>query len=285
MPVFVRQLIEAWSEHRIASLSAALAYYMLFSLAPILLICIALMGVFLSPDIARGEVLAKINRVFDPEVTQQIQMMLETAHQPKTSALANGIGGIVLVMGASGLFGEIQGGLNLIWGVKAKPDRSLMSYVSERILSFAMVLLIASLLLLSVVLSTFLTFLSSHVNPLWSQAMAVQFMISGCAYLLFITVLFALMFKILPDVQLKWRDVWLGAFITALMFIMGKFLLGIYLEKTQIATAFGAAGSIIVILVWVYYSAQIFFIGAEITKLYATRHHRKITPTKDAMLS
>jgi membrane protein len=278
----IRQLLINFSQDRIASQSAALAYYMVFSLTPIIIICISIVGVFFGEEAARGKILAEIGGLIGNETALQIQQIIEEANKPQASS-ARIFGFIVLLFSASGFFSELQAGLNLIWGVKA-PNKGWLSIIKDRFLSFAIVLGVAFLLLVSLIISAFLATLGTFISHFMNTSLLNDLIISDLISLGMTTLLFAMMFKVLPDVEIKWRDVWEGALFTAVLFALGKMVIGFYLSQVQVASVFGAAGSFIIILVWVYYSAQIFFIGAEITKIFSTNKGKKIIPMRDAVI-
>ncbi len=279
----ITELYKNWSEHRVPSLAAALAYYAVFSLASILLICISIAGTLLGDDAARGQILVQVSDIVGKPVALQVQEIIRNANQPTTAFFAKIISIITLFWSSSGVFSEIQGGLNTIWGVKSNPNRKWLALIKSRFLSFAMVLISAFLLLISLVLSALLASLSSRINYFIGTDIFLELVMSYFISFLIITLLFAMMFKHLPDVKLQWKNVWIGALITSLLFSLGKILIGFYLNQVHIASVFGAAGSIIVLLIWVYYSAQIFFIGAEITKIYSTKKGITIRPTRNAL--
>lgn len=283
---FFVNLANSYAENKIGSLAAALAYYMLFSLAPILWIAMAVAGRFFGQADVRLQVLSQVNDLVGSSAAYQIQVMIDsTAHRTfSDSFLTNVIGPIILFFAASGLFSEIQYGLNTIWGVQVKRGRSLLDILKERLLSFTMVLGICVLLLTSLTITGLLNILSVSLSDVFGPNFFVTLFINESSFFLIGTLLFGLVFKILPDTVIRWRDVWFGAFVTAIMFSVGKIILGYYLNKFHIGTAFGAAGSLIFLLVWFYYMAQIFFIGAEITKLFATRHKNRVIPKQKAEL-
>ena len=278
----IKQLLTNFSHDRIASQSAALAYYMVFSLAPIILICISIIGVVFGEKAARGEILSQIGGLIGNESALQIQQIITAANKPH-AIWARIIGIIVLVFSASGFFSELQTGLNLIWGVKA-PKKGWFRIIKDRFLSFAIVLSVAFLLLISMILSAFFATLSSYISHFMNTSIISDLITSDLISLGVTTLLFAMMFKILPDVKIQWRDVWQGALFTAILFSLGKILISFYLNQVHLASVFGAAGSLIIILVWVYYSAQIFFIGAEITKIFSTNKGKKVIPVRNAKI-
>lgn len=269
---FLKKLIVAYGEDNVSSMSAALAYYTIFSLAPVLIICIALTGFFV--EAAETRILAVTSGLIDPHVASQIKVMVENASKPFQSEFAHMAGIILLAFGALCMFQETQSGLNRIFAVQSDPNKPWFYFIVDRLLSFAMVLIIALLLLIFLVLSVTLTAFSTWLGDNYGIWAIIGLILNDSLSFFIILILFALMFKILPDRVLRWSDVWVGASITALLFILGKFLLGLYFNYTHIATLYGAAGSLIILLLWVYYSAQIFFIGAEITKLLMIKRHQ-----------
>lgn len=278
------QLIIDFTRDRIASQAAALAYYTLFSLAPILLICIYIAGVIFGEEAARGEVLAQIGGLIGNESALQVQQILDAAGKAQSGQWAKIISVSVLVFSASGVFSELQAGLNSIWGVQADPHKGWFRVIKDRFLSFTIVLGVAFLLLASLTISAFLAAISSYINHSMHINIISDLIMSDLLSLAVTTILFAMMFKILPDVQIHWQDVWQGALFTAILFAVGKMLIGFYLAQVHITSVFGAAGSLIIILIWVYYAAQIFFIGAEITKLFAMHQGKKIIPMRNAVI-
>ncbi len=279
--VFSKEVVSAWAKNRVASLSAALAYYTLFSLTPILLICIALVGLFFGHEAAQGKILDEIGSMVGQETGKQIQTMIETASKPASAILAQLLGIIILIFGASGVFSEIQSGLNTIWEVKANPDWRWLDLIKQRFLSFTIVMGLAFLLLVSLVLDVIFTTLSTYLTNFIGISV-FQIVFSQIFSFLLNVLLFSMMFKVLPDVYIRWKEVWLGAVITTLLFYLGKYLLAVYLSQVNIISAFGAAGSLVALLIWIYYTAQIFFIGALITKIFSTRR-RKIVPIRKAV--
>lgn len=273
---WLHELYINWQNDRVSSLAAALAYYTLFSLAPVLLICISLVGTLYGEDAARGQILGQVQSLLGEQTALQIQEMIKNVNHPSSAFIARIFSIIVLLFTASRVFNSIQEGLNIIWGVKVNHHQKWFAAIKNQFVSFAMILIFAFLLFSSLVLSALLAILSSHINYFIGTSIFIELVISYSFSFLLVTLLFALMFKSLPDIELKWSNVWVGALITAVLFSLGKIAIGFYLNKAEIVSVFGAASSIIVLLIWVYYSAQIFFIGAEITKIYT--NHRASLP-------
>ena len=278
----VKETIADWIDDGAARLAAALAYYSLLSLAPLLVISIAIAGFVFGHDAARGRVAGELGAVVGAQAAEGIESVVASAQSPVSGVVSTIVGVVTLFIGASGVFGELQSSLNSIWEVKRKPGRGIWGEVKDRFLSFTMVLGVAFLLLISLVLNSILSAIGTkfaEVLPggelLWQ---AVNFALS----LSVITGLFALIFKYVPDAAIKWRDVWLGAAVTAGLFTIGKFLLALYLGKAAIGSSYGAAGSLIALVVWVYYAAQILLLGAEFTQVQARRSGREIRPARGA---
>ncbi|MDT8307827.1 MAG: YihY/virulence factor BrkB family protein [Anaerolineae bacterium] len=279
----LRDSFAAWRDDNASRLAAALSYYTVFSIAPLLVIVIAVAGRVLGEEAVRGEIAAQIGSTVGPETAEFIQSLVANAREPASGTIAAIIGVITLFLGASGVFGQLQGALDTIWRVEPAPGRGIRGTIEDRFLGFAMVLAIGFLLMVALVASTAISVASSFLAdrlplpPGWLSVL--DFVLSFAL----ITVLFAIIFKVLPRVQLAWRDVWLGAAVTSFLFNIGKLLIGWYLGTTGAGSAFGAAGSLIVLLLWVYYSAQIFLLGAEFTKVYATRYGSHLVPEEDAI--
>ena len=281
----LKEAFRQWQADKASLLAAALAYYTVFSITPLLVIAIAIAGTVFGQENARGAILEQINELVGNQGAQAIETALANANQPQLSSLASTISVVVLLIGASGVFAQLQEALNTVWNVKAKPNGGIWQLIRKRLLSFGMVLAIGFLLLVSLILSAILSGIGNlEINllpgfdPLWHWLnVAISFGL--------ITLLFALIYKYLPDVKIRWKDVWVGAIMTALLFTLGKSLIGLYLGKGSLGSAYGAAGSLIVFLAWVFYSAQILLFGAELTQVYACKYGRQIRPDKHAELT
>jgi membrane protein len=267
----LKETFSEWREDKASRLAAALAYYTVFALAPLLIIVIAVAGLVFGQEAARGELIAQIQGLVGQEGAQLIETMVESASKPTSGIIATTIAIATILFGASGLFGQLQDALNTIWEVEPKPERGILGMIKDRFLSFTMVLGIGFLLLVSLIVSAVLSALNPYLKDLlpgsiyWIQIL--NFIISFGV----ITLLFAMIYKILPDVEIAWDDVWIGAVVTSLLFNLGKFLIGLYLGNSSAGSAYGAAGSLVILLLWVYYSAQILLFGAEFTQVYAKR--------------
>lgn len=260
-------------------LSASLSYYTVFSLPPLLMIIISLCGIFFGAEAVRGEVFGQINGLVGNDAASQIQETLKNVEFSGKNVFAAIIGAIVLLMGASGVFSEIQSSVNYIWGLKAKPRRGFIKYLKNRLMSFSMVGSVGFLLLVSLIVNTMMDILSKRLMIFFPQVTVYLFYLLNIALVfIIITFLFSLIFKTLPDGKVSWKDSFIGSAITAIFFLIGKFLIGAYLGNSNVASTYGAAASVIVILVWVYYSAIILYFGAEFTKVYARLQGHKIIP-------
>jgi membrane protein len=248
-------------------IGAALAYYTVFSLAPLLLLAISIAGLVFGEAAAQGRIDEEIESAVGPTVAKAVQEMVTNARQAG-GAGASIIGIVVLLFGAAGVFGQLQDSLNMIWEVPAKDTGGWWGLIRSRFLSFAMVLGIGFLLLVSLIVNTALSALSKYLAP---GETAVAQLLNQVISFAFITILFALIFKVLPDRKIAWNDVWIGAAFTALLFVVGKYLIGLYLGRGSVTSAYGAAGSLVVILLWVYYASQIVLFGAQFTQVYATQ--------------
>ena len=281
----VKKTIKEWNEDKASRLAAALAYYTVFSIPPLLVVAIGIASLFTERSVVEDQLINQAGSLMGSQGSEAIETILESVESPGNSEILPTIIGIVLLLfGASGVFTQLQDAMNTIWDVEADPDRGFIGAVKERFLSFTMVLAIGFVLLVSLLLSTLLTTFGDFVGQIISETemilLVVNFVISFGA----IALLFALIFKVVPDVDITWRDVAIGALLTAVLFKLGEYALGIYFERSDPTSAFGAAGSVILLLLWVYYSVQILFLGAEFTQVYATEHGSGIRPERGAVV-
>ncbi|MDQ6612780.1 MAG: YihY/virulence factor BrkB family protein, partial [Gemmatimonadota bacterium] len=263
-----------WSSDNVPRLGASLAYYTLFSMAPVLVIAIAIAGLVFGADAVRGEIVGQIQGIVGADGAQAVQALLEGASKRGSGVVAIVIGGVTFVLAATGVFLELQYALNTIFRVKLDPAVKISILVKTRLRSFGLVLTLGFVLLVSLAVSATLSAMSGwfgHGAALTTVWQMVNVLVSFGV----ITMLFALIYRFLPDVKLLWRDVWVGAVITAIFFTIGKQLLGLYLGRSSTTSSYGAAGSVIVLLLWVYYTAQIILFGAELTRVYTERVHGK----------
>ncbi|MDM0019351.1 YihY/virulence factor BrkB family protein [Variovorax saccharolyticus] len=263
----------AWVDDYAPSMGAAISYYTLFSMAPLLVIVIAIAGRVFGHDAAQGEVVAQIAGLVGPEGAAAVEALLRSADEPEKGLIAGSISLVVLMVGATTVFAELQSALDRIWHVPEREKPSgLWAVLRARLLSFGLILGLAFLLIVSLIVSAGLAAFDSWVGgllPGWEIALQV---INGSTSIAILTLLFALIFKLMPTADIAWRDVWTGAFVTAILFEIGKLLIGLYLGKSGVSESFAAAGSLVVLVAWVYYAAQIFLLGAEFTKAYADSH-------------
>ncbi len=269
-----------WVADKAPRLGAALAYYTIFSIAPLIVIAIGVAGMVFGQEAARGQIAGQVEHLVGKQGGEAVQTMVEQAGQPSKGTLGTVLGVTMLLFGAAGLFGQLQDALNTIWEVQPKPGRGLWGLIRDRFLSLSMVLGVTFLLLVSLLVSTALAAVGGVLGD-WQTGVVGQ-AITTVFDLLVITVLFALIYRFLPDAEIAWRDVWLGAALTAALFTVGKLLIGLYLGRAGVASAYGAAGSLAVLLVWLYYAAQIFLFGAELTKAYANRCGSRLKPKEHA---
>ncbi|MCK6593020.1 MAG: YihY/virulence factor BrkB family protein, partial [Polyangiaceae bacterium] len=272
-----------WIDDNVPRLGAALAYYTLFSRAPMLVVAIAIAGFVFGEEAARGEIFVQLQTLIGAEGAKLVESLLQSVSKPSHGLLATVLGVFTFILGATTAFVELQSALNTVWEVQPKPGRGVKGLLRDRILSFGMLLGIGFLLLVSLAvsaaLSAFSTFMGNRVPGFYYFAQLMNFVLSIGVQ----TVLFAMMYKFLPDVKLAWRDVWVGAFSTSVLFTLGKFLLGFYIGSSSVTSGYGAAGSVAVLLLWVYYSTQILLLGAEFTQIYAERFGAHIEPNENAM--
>jgi membrane protein len=280
----LKDTVTEWNEDNVPMFAAALAYYTIFSLAPLLLIAIAIVGFFFGEAAAQGEIVRQIQGLIGKDGAEAIQTMIQNAHRPGSGGtLATIVGVVLLFLGASGVFGQLQTALNTIWEVKPKPGKGIQSFLQSRFLSFAMVLVIGFLLLVSLVLSTVLAAIGNFFNNLLPGFAALGEIINFVVSFAVVTLLFAGIYKFLPDVKVPWKNLWVGAGVTSLLFTIGKALIGLYLGSSGVGSTYGAAGSIVVLLLWVFYSAQILLFGAEFTQVYSKYQGTPIKPSKHAV--
>jgi membrane protein len=281
-----QQSYQEWTNDKAARLGAAISYYTVFSLAPLLVITIAVASFVVGGDTARHSIIQTMGGLVGQDGGKAIEGMIDNASKNQSSGIiATVIGVAMLLAGASGVFVELQGALNTVWGVEEKPNEGMLAFLRNRMMSFAMVLSIGFLLLVSLVLSAVLTAVGDWVSHTLPGGAFAWHVVNGVVSLLMSAGMFAMIFKFLPDVRVAWRDVAVGALVTALLFTLGKALIGLYLGKSSTASVFGAAGSLAVVFVWVYYSAQILLFGAEFTQVWANDYGSHIetgTPKKVA---
>jgi membrane protein len=272
-----------WYEDRAPRLGAALAYYTVFALAPGLIVIIAVTALVLGKVAAQGQIIDEVQDLVGLAGAQAIRAAIESAGNAGNSLYATGLGLITLVFGLWGVFGELQDALNTIWGVTTKPGRGVLAIIKARFWSFAVVVGVGFLLLVSLAASAWLAAFGKFFSGLLPLPAAVMQAANALVTFVVIGLMFAVIYRLLPDVRLAWRNVWVGAAVTALLFTLGKSLIGLYLGRSAAASVYGAAGSFVVILLWIYYSAQVFFFGAEFTKVYSRHFGAIVVPDPTAV--
>lgn len=288
LPTLFKLSYQGWKEDKASRLAAALAYYTMFSLAPLLIIAIAIAGLLWRQDAVQEAVLNQIGGLVGADGQTFVAGLLDSASRPAQGIFATIIGLFTLLFGALGAFNELHNALNTVWEVEEEKVtglwNSIKKLIIERFLSFTMILGIGFLLLVSLVISTGLSAVGTWVSSMLPFHELILQVINLVITIGIVTILFALIFKYLPDAEIAWRDVWIGAFVTAVLFSIGKTLIGLYLGSSAVATAFGAAGSLVILLLWIYYSAQILFFGAEFTQVYANRLGSRIVAEGQAQM-
>ncbi|RKH67575.1 YihY/virulence factor BrkB family protein [Corallococcus aberystwythensis] len=268
----LKQTLSEWMDDNVPAQAAALAYYTLFSVAPMLIIAIAVAGFVFGQEAAQGEIQKQLQSLIGDAGAKVVQDLVASASKPSSGILATVVGILVLAFAATGVFAQLQDSLNTIWKVKKKPMNGFLAFVRQRLLSFAMVLGIGFLLLVSLVLSAALAAAGTFLMGLMPGWETVLQLVNLAIAFVVTTVLFAMIYKVLPDTRVAWKDVWLGAAVTSLLFSLGKLAIGLYLGKSSVSSSYGAAGSFAVLLLWVYYSSQLLFLGAEFTQVYSRQH-------------
>lgn len=274
-----RQTFKEFNTDNCMKLSAALSYYTIFSLPPLLIIIISLCGIIFGKDAVNGEIVTEITGLVGKDVAVQLQNLIKNIALTHLNTVAAFVGFLVLLIGASGVFSEIQSSLNYIWGIGTLPKKGALKYLKSRLMSFSMIGSVSFLLMVSLLMNSLISLLNKNLSTYFPKQTLYLFDFFNLIIVFLITTfLFTLIFKTLPDGKITWKDSLIGASFTALLFMIGKYIIGVYLTQTNLGNVYGAAGSIVIVLVWVYYSAIILYYGAEFTKIYAYRHGQKITP-------
>jgi membrane protein len=277
------ETFKEWNDDKASRLAAALAYYTIISLPALVILIIALAGMILGEEAARGQIVQQLQALLGQEGAKSIEEMISSAARAESKSLrASILSSVTLAFGATAVVIQLQDALNTIWEVTAKPGNFIRSFIFNRILSFGMILGVGFLLLVSLVVSALLAMLNDSLGAMAPNLKFIWTTVELLVSLILISGLFALMFKYLPDAKIAWSDVIIGAILTSLLFNIGKLVIGLYLGNSNIGTTYGATGSLVILLVWIYYSAQIFFLGAEFTQVYARRHGSRIEPKEFA---
>lgn len=271
-----------WRNDKVPKLAASLAYYTVFSIPPLLLIAMGIAGIFFGEEAARGQVFSQLSGLVGSGAAETVQEIIKNFQQRQNGGIAVFVGFLALLLGATGVFGELQDSLNQIWKVTPKESKGFWDFLRKRWLSFGMILVFGFLLLVSLVMTSLLAAGLKYAGESVPLVEAAWWGISQLINFALVIFLFAAMFRFLPDAKTAWKDVWVGAVITAILFTIGKFFISLYLGKSATVSAFGAAGSLILLFLWVYYSAQIFFLGAEFTHVYAMTHSEGVRVLPDS---
>jgi membrane protein len=279
----VKESFSEWSNDKCPRLGAALSYYTIFSLAPLLLLVVSIAGLAFGREAAEGRILGELSGMVGTEAAETIQTAVAKANRPAAGIVGLVLGFVALLFGATGVVVELQDALNTVWKVVPKPGRGIKGMIRTRLLSLAMIAALGFLLLVSLVVSALLSGLTGWLRGVIGDFVVIGWIADIVISLAVVTSLIALMYKILPEAKVAWRDVWVGAGVTAFLFLLGKYLISVYIGQASVGSAFGAAGSLAVLLVWIYYSAQIILLGAELTRVYANRFGEKVVPTAQAM--
>lgn len=278
-----RQTVTEWRNDNASRLAAALSYYTAVAIAPLLVLLVTGIGLLFGKDSAQVQLVSQLRGIVGPQGAEVAKAVLDGADRPDLAGIAGILSLLTLLWGASNVFVQLQDSLNTIWGVEPKERSSgIKSFIRERFLSFGMILVIGFLLLVSLILGAVISALGGVFNGLLPGMELLWQLVNFVVSFGVTTLLFALIYKVLPDAEFSWHDVWMGAAVTALLFTVGKSLLGLYLGNQSTASAYGAAGSLVVLLIWIYYSAQIFFFGAEFTQVYARRAGKGVEPSAKA---
>lgn len=280
----LKDTIKGFSQDKGLKLSASLSYYTVFSMAPLLLLIISLAGAFFGRVASEGRIFNELNGLIGSQAAQQIQQVIRNLELSGKTTMSVIIGTVTLIIGATTVFGEIQDSINMIWKVKAKPKKGWVKLIKDRLMSGSVIVGLGFLLVVSLIINGALVALNDVLKGYFPDITLLIFNIINIAVsFMVITILFGVIFKVLPDAKIKWKDVRAGAFFTACLFMLGRYLIGIYITTTGAGSPYGAAGSLIVILLWVYYTAAILYIGAEFTRVYALFRGARIQPADYAV--
>jgi membrane protein len=284
---YFKLLKEAFSEFsadNVVKLSASLAYYTVFAIGPLLLVIISLTGLFFEKEAVTGELYNQISNLVGKDGAEQVFTIIRNMQEQQTAARYSIIGFVVLIFGATGVFADIQDSINYIWSIRAKPKKGWLKFITNRLLSFSLIIGIGFLMIVTLFINTLTDLFTDRLQRLFNSELVILFQIINLGLLfLVVSFLFAVIYKVLPDARIRWRDAFVGARFTGLMFLIGKFLIGYYLGTSSIGSTYGAAASIIIVLSWVYYTAIILYFGAEFTKVYALNKGGGIEPYSNAV--
>lgn len=280
----LKATFNGFNDHKVTKLSGSLAYYTVFSMAPLLVVVISLCGIFLGQEAAQGQIYAQLAGFMGKETALQLQQIVANAALGEKDTLAFTIGLVTLLIGATTVFADIQDSINTIWGLKPKPKRGWLKMLQNRFLSFSVIISLGFILLVSLAITTILDGFNARLQARFSEVSVVVFYVLNQLLTLgVISLIFAVIFRVLPDARIKWRDVLFGSVVTAILFMLGKFGISLYIGQSDVGSTYGAAGSLVILLLWTYYSAIILFVGAEFTKAYAVAYGSEIHPSQYAV--
>ncbi|MEX6687232.1 YihY/virulence factor BrkB family protein [Danxiaibacter flavus] len=280
----IKNTFSCFINDKVTKLSGALAYFTVFSMGPLLVVLISFCGLFLEKEAVEGQVYSVLRNFIGQDTALQLQHIIENAAIGGKSKIAAIIGVITLVIGATSIFAEIQDSINIIWGIKPKPKKGLLKMLLNRLLSFSVIISLGFLLLVSLVITGVIEALNNRLQAAYPDVTIVVFYIFNLGMTLFTSMMiFGVIFKVLPDARIKWKDVTAGAFVTSLLFLLGKFLISFYISRSHVGSTYGTAGSLVILLLWVYYSSVILYFGAEFTKAYAIKYGSEILPNSYAV--
>ncbi len=280
----IKEAAKAFAADNAVKLSAALSYYTIFAIGPLLVIVLSLAGIFLGEAAVAGKLYGQIKGLIGSDAALQVEQIIQNIQKTNKSTIGAIIGTIVLVVGATGIFAEIQDSINFIWSLKAKPKRGLIKLLKDRLLSFSLIISLGFLLIVSLTANAVMDLLSDQLAQFFPDTMVYVIKVMNVALIFcVISLLFAIIFKVLPDGKIKWKDAFIGAFFTSLLFFLGKYAIGYYLGNSKLGVTYGTAASIILILTWIYYTSIILYFGAEFTKVYALEYGSGIVPNENAV--
>jgi membrane protein len=280
----LKETFSSFSENKVMKLSASLAYYTIFSMGPLLIVIISLCGLLFSKQAVEGKLYDILKNFVGSDTAFSLQTMIERVGKDDQSFIAGIIGFVVLMLGATSIFSEIQDSINIIWGIQAKPKKNWIKYLQNRFLSFSVIVSLGFLLLITLLISSLIEMVSNNLSLYFPNTTIIVFYVINLLLTIFIsTLIFGTIFKVLPDARIKWKDIFAGALVTSVLFLIGKFAISFYISHTDVGSAFGAAGSLVVLLVWAYYSSVILYLGAEFTKAYASKYGGEIHPNNYAV--
>jgi len=266
-------------------MAAALSYYAAFSLGPLLIIVISIAGFFFGEDAAKGQVFSELKNLVGPDGAVMIETILKGASSKSTGIFAATLSIVLLILGSIGVFLELQESLNIIWGAELKPGKGLWLFIKNRLVSFSMVVATGFLLMVSLIISSLISIVNTFMGEQFPSLIPMAFIFNNLSSLIVLTVLFAMVYKVLPDVLISWKYVWFGAILTSVLFTLGKYLISLYLGSSSFSSTYGAAASLVIIFVWIYYSGLILYFGAELTQVFRKRYSdQKLLPTNDSII-